>query len=141
MAKPRKTKALSSERADAARRFIRAIVDRDFGGVVWAFTKELDVAQASISDFLNEKAGIGINVIEKIADYETEQRGAHVTIDEVLGRSGFPVSSDLSELREQLQRALADVEARLSRRSPSGFPPSPVANKVTPIAKARKKDR
>lgn len=113
-----KTKGLSPERAEAAREYIRALVDRDFGGVAWGFAKQIEVSQSAISDFLAGRAGIGLNVLEKVADY------ACTTIDEVVGRSGVPMGRDLDKLEHRLVELLAAVRHQKRSRSPSGFPPS-----------------
>lgn len=131
-----KTKGLSPERAEAAREYIRALIDRDFGGVAWGFAKKIDVSQAAIADFLAGRGGIGLNVLEKVADY------AHATIDEIIGRSGVPLGRDLDRLERALVDRLAEVHHRKQGRSPSGFPPPmPDAPKVLHLhhAKRRKK--
>lgn len=118
-----KSKGLSPERAEAAREYIRALIDRDFGGVAWGFTKAIGVSQATIAAFLTGKGGIGLNVLEKVADY------AHTTIDEIVGRSGVPMGRDLDRLERALVDRLADVHLRKRARSPSGFPPAPPSTK------------
>lgn len=121
-----KSKGLSPERADAAREFIRALIDRDFGGIAWPFAKALNVSQASISSFLASKAGIGLNVLEKVADY------ANASLDEVVGRGGMPQARDLDRLERMLLERLADIRLRKTRRSPSGFPPPAHPSSIPP---------
>lgn len=118
-----KTKGLSPERTEAAREYVRALIDRDFGGVAWGFAKEIGVAQSAISDFLADRAGIGLNVLEKVADY------AHCTLDEVVGRSGVPMGRDLDKLERRLVELLAAVKQQKRSRSPSGYPPPASSSK------------
>lgn len=131
-----KSKGLSTERADAAREHIRALIDRDFGGVAWGFAKAIDVSQSALADFLAGRAGIGLNVLEKVADY------SGCSLDEVVGRSGVPMGRDLDKLERALVDRLGEVRAKKRARSPSGFPPPPPATakpKVLHIAGALKR--
>jgi len=75
-------KKLSQDRQDAARTFIRAIVEKDFGGNVTQAAKRFGVAQSMLSEFLAGGRGAGTKLLSGVADY------AHVTWDEIVGRSG-----------------------------------------------------
>lgn len=111
-----KSKGVSEERAESARAFIRAIVKNDFGGIVDGFAKTIDVSQSGLSQFLKGRTGIGLNVLEKVADY------ARTSIDEVVGRSVPAKAHDTADVEKTLATALETIRA--ARQSADGTPPA-----------------
>jgi hypothetical protein len=74
-------KSLDEQRNEAARDYIRAIVEQDFKGNVSAAAVEFDVKQPTLSNFLNGKSGAGISLLDGVASYR------NVSLDVVLGRA------------------------------------------------------
>jgi len=82
-------KKLGPERQDAARAFVRAILDRDFHGNISHAAKKFGVSQSLLSEFLSGGRGAGTKLLGGVADY------AGVTWDEIVGRSSTAESTTL----------------------------------------------
>lgn len=80
MAEAKRTKSMSPERTEAARRFVRALVDGEFGGNVRAAATATKVSYSLLNEFYRGVAGLGNNSLEKIADYTGKGT------DEITGR-------------------------------------------------------
>lgn len=79
---PVKSKALGTARNQAVRDYVRGIIAEDFKGNATAAARAFNVSQPMIFDFLAERRGAGMKLIDGVAAY----RG--VTIDVVMGRAG-----------------------------------------------------
>ena len=75
-----RTKSLDPERNEAARAYVRDIVDRDFKGNVTAAARRWHISQPMLSEFLKGSRGAGMKLLEAVA------RHAGSSIDEIIGR-------------------------------------------------------
>lgn len=100
------SKSLSPERMAAARAFAQGFVDSRHAGNVTAAAQVLKVSQAYLRDFVKGVGGVGMKLLEALADAE------NVTVDVVIGRSANPMS-DAAPARE---RALWRLRGALDER-------------------------
>lgn len=80
MARSQQTKSMSRERQDAARRFVQGVVDGRFGGNVSQAAKAIGISQSMLYEFLNGTRGLGMKLLEGVADLE------QCPMDVVVGR-------------------------------------------------------
>lgn len=97
-------KTLPEHRVQAIQAFVRRIMQTDFEGSISATARALGMAQSQLSDLLNDRRGLGLAGVERVADY------AGVTIDEVVGRKP-PQARSSSGVRRDLAAELARDDA------------------------------
>lgn len=72
-------KALKGDQNDAARRYIRALMDRDFEGKQLRAAPHFGVTQGYLGEFINGRRGAGMKLLRGVAKY------AGVPIEAILG--------------------------------------------------------
>lgn len=106
------TKALSTAANGAARRYVRRILTDDFKGNYTRAAKTLGISYGMLYDFLDEKRGAGLKLLDAVVAYERKQ-GRLTTVDIVLGRAPAlgPVAGTASAYGPLVARAviLADI--------------------------------
>lgn len=113
MAHGRGTKSLPAAQLEAARVFVKGIVDRDFDGNVSAMARHLKIGQSHISRLLSRSGGAGPKLLDAVARY------SGVTIDTVIGRAPLgpaqpPLAAraDWPAAREAAERDHPEIDAR-----------------------------
>jgi len=103
-----RTKSLESQRNEAARTFIKSIVDRDFAGNTSAASRKFGISQSMLSEFLAGGRGAGMKLLDAVAIYS----GA--TVDQILGRGSEPPPPPPALPSTNLEIALAYLGAAVS---------------------------
>lgn len=95
-------KSLEVKANEAARAFVRAIVDGDFRGNIKSAAKAFSISYTMLYEFLHETRGAGMKLLNGVAKYR------RVSIDTIVGRdpsamltAGRPVPPHLTEALAQ----------------------------------------
>jgi len=115
-AKPKGSKGLSEERMAAARKFLEDFVRTKFDGNASRAAESFHMSQSQFSEVLRGKSGLGIKMLEAIADK------AGTSIDRVIGRE-LPAEEVGRVLAESLIAARAG-RLQASPRKLESVPPS-----------------
>lgn len=106
------TKSLDEPRNRAAREFVRAIVDRDFGGTITAAARGLGVSYSALYEFLAGTRGAGMKLLEAVSAYSKQPIETIIGTGRVAEATPEPVpAATLADLEwfQPLATAIADT--------------------------------